>query len=139
MIKNFLIILVFILSACNNSVQEVEIKEVEKKQIVNENLLYFDFELIKDIDVNDEKELELYELDNLKVDYFEDVIYISGLINTNACDSFICDFKIKEDELSLLFKNNSEEPCMSNSKFKIRVLIKNPSKKKYNVVYKIEN
>ena len=41
MIKNFLIILVFILSACNNSVQEVEIKEVEKKQIVNENLLYF--------------------------------------------------------------------------------------------------
>ncbi len=139
MIKNFLIILVFILSACNNSVQEVEIKEVEKKQIVNENLLYFDFELIKDIDVNDEKELELYELDNLKVDYFEDVIYISGLINTNACDSFICDFKIKEDELSLLFKNNSEEPCMSNSKFKIRVLIKNPCKKKYNVVYKKEN
>ena len=139
MIKNFLIILVFILSACNNSVQEVEIKEVEKKQIVNENLLYFDFELIKDIDVNDEKELELYELDNLKVDYFEDVIYISGLINTNACDSFICDFKIKEDELSLLFKNNSEEPCMSNSKFKIRVLIKNPSKKKYNVVCKVAN
>ena len=74
MIKNFLIILVFVLSACNNSVQEVEIKEVEKKQIVNENLLYFDFELIKDIDVNDEKELELYELDNLKVDYFEDVM-----------------------------------------------------------------
>ena len=139
MIKNFLIILVFVLSACNNSVQEVEIKEVEKKQIVNENLLYFDFELIKDIHVNDEKESELYELDNLQVDYFEDVIYISGLINTNACDSFIGDFKIKEDELSLLFKNNSEEPCMSNSKFKIRVLIKNPSKKKYNVVYKVEN
>ena len=46
MIKNFLIILVFVLSACNNSVQEVEIKEVEKKQIVNENLLYFDLELI---------------------------------------------------------------------------------------------
>ncbi len=138
MIKNFLIILVFILSACNNSVQEVEIKEVEKKQIVNENLLYFDLELIEDIDVN-QGELELYKLDNLQVNYIEDVVYISGLINTNACDSFIGDFKIKEDELSLLFKNNSEEPCMSNSKFKIRVLIKNPSKKKYNVVYKVEN
>jgi len=139
MIKNVLIILVFILSACNNSVQEVEIKEVEKKQIINENLLFFDFELIKDIDVNDEKESELYELDNLQVNYFEDVIYISGLINTNACDSFTGDFKIKDDELLLLFKNNSEEPCMSSSKFKIRVLIKNPSKKKYNVVYKVEN
>lgn len=138
MIKIFLIILVFILSACNNSVQEVEIKEVEKKQIVNENLLYFDLELIEDIDVN-QGELELYKLDNLQVNYIEDVVYISGLINTNACDSFIGDFKIKEDELSLLFKNNSEEPCMSNSKFKIRVLIKNPSKKKYNVVYKVEN
>ena len=138
MIKNFLIILVFILSACNNSVQEVEIKEVEKKQIVNENLLYFDLELIEDIDVN-QGELELYKLDNLQVNYIEDVVYISGLINTNACDSFIGDFKIKEDELSLLFKNNSEEPCMSNSKFKIRVLIKNPLKKKYNVVYKVEN
>jgi hypothetical protein len=138
MIKNFLIILVFVLSACNNSVQEVEIKEVEKKQIVNENLLYFDLELIEDIDVN-QGELELYKLDNLQVNYIEDVVYISGLINTNACDSFIGDFKIKEDELSLLFKNNSEEPCMSNSKFKIRVLIKNPSKKKYNVVYKVEN
>jgi hypothetical protein len=138
MIKNFLIFLVFILSACNNSVQEVEIKEVEKKQIVNENLLYFDLELIEDIDVN-QGELELYKLDNLQVNYIEDVVYISGLINTNACDSFIGDFKIKEDELSLLFKNNSEEPCMSNSKFKIRVLIKNPSKKKYNVVYKVEN
>lgn len=139
MIKNVLIILVFILSACNNSVQEVEIKEVEKKQIINENLLFFDFELIKDIDVNDEKVSELYELDNLQVNYFEDVIYISGLINTNACDSFTGDFKIKDDELLLLFKNNSEEPCMSSSKFKIRVLIKNPSKKKYNVVYKVEN
>ncbi|UGS22015.1 hypothetical protein [Flavobacterium cyclinae] len=139
MIKNVLIILVFILSACNNSVQEVEIKEVEKKQIINENLLFFDFELIKDIDVNDEKESELYELDNLQVNYFEDVIYISGLINTNACDSFTGDFKIKDDELLLLFKNNSEEPCMSSSIFKIRVLIKNPSKKKYNVVYKVEN
>lgn len=138
MIKIFLIILVFILSACNNSVQEVEIKEVEKKQIVNENLLYFDLELIEDIDVN-QGELELYKLDNLQVNYIEDVVYISGLINTNACDSFIGDFKIKEDELSLLFKNNSEEPCMSNSKFKIRVLIKNPSKKKYKVVYKVEN
>ena len=42
MIKNFLIVLVFVLSACNNSVQEVEIKEVEKKRIINENLLYFD-------------------------------------------------------------------------------------------------
>ena len=82
---------------------------------------------------------ELYELDNLQVNYFEDVIYISGLINTNACDSFTGDFKIKDDELLLLFKNNSEEPCMSSSKFKIRVLIKNPSKKKYNVVYKVEN
>ena len=138
MIKNFLIILVFLLSACNNSVQEVEMKEVEKKQIVNENLLYFDLELIEDIDVN-QGELELYKIDNLQVNYIEDVVYISGLINTNACDSFIGDFKIKEDELSLLFKNNSEEPCMSNSKFKIRVLIKNPSKKKYNVVYKVEN
>lgn len=138
MIKNFLIILVFVLSACNNSVQEVEMKEVEKKQIVNENLLYFDLELIEDIDVN-QGELELYKLDNLQVNYIEDIVYISGLINTNACDSFIGDFKIKEDELSLLFKNNSEEPCMSNSKFKIRVLIKNPSKKKYNVVYKVEN
>ena len=138
MIKNFLIILVFVLSACNNSVQEVEMKEVEKKQIVNENLLYFDLELIEDIDVN-QGELELYKLDNLQVNYIEDVVYISGLINTNACDSFIGDFKIKEDELSLLFKNNSEEPCMSNSKFKIRFLIKNPSKKKYNVVYKVEN
>jgi hypothetical protein len=138
MIKNFLIILVFILSACNNSVQEVEIKEVEKKQIVNENLLYFDLELIEDIDVN-QGELELYKLDNLQVNYIEDVVYISGLINTNACDSFIGDFKIKEDELSLLFKNNSEEPCKSNSKFKVRFLIKNPSKKKYNVVYKVEN
>ena len=45
MIKNFLIVLVFVLSACNNSVQEVEIKEVEKKRIINENLLYFDYEL----------------------------------------------------------------------------------------------
>ena len=138
MIKNFLIILVFVLSACNNSIQEVEMKEVEKKQIVNENLLYFDLELIEDIDVNQE-ELELYKLDNLQVNYIEDVVYITGLINTNTCDSFIGDFKIKEDELSLLFKNNSDEPCMSNSKFKIRVLIKNPSKKKYNVVCKVEN
>lgn len=138
MIKNFLIILVFVLSACNNSVQEVEMKEVEKKQIVNEDLLYFDLELIEDIDVN-QGELELYKLDNLQVNYIEDVVYISGLINTNACDIFFGDFKIKEDELSLLFKNNSEEPCMSNSKFKIRVLIKNPSKKKYKVVYKVEN
>lgn len=100
--------------------------------------MYFDLELIEDIDVN-QGELELNKLDNLQVNYIEDVVYISGLINTNACDSFIGDFKIKEDELSLLFKNNSEEPCMSNSKFKIRVLIKNPSKKKYNVVYKVEN
>jgi hypothetical protein len=138
MIKNFFIILVFVLSACNNPVQEVEIKEVEKKQIINENLLYFDLELIEDIDVN-QGELELYKIDNLQVNYIEDVVYISGLININACDSFIGDFKIKEDELSLLFKNNSREPCVSNSKFKIRVLIKNPSKKKYNVVYKVEN
>ncbi len=125
--------------SCNNSVQELEIKEVEKKQIVNENLLYFDLELINDIDINDEKESEFYKLDNLQVNYIEDVIYISAFMNTNACDSFIGDFKIKDDELSLLIKNNSEEPCMSNSKFKIRVLIKNPSKKKYNVVYKVEN
>jgi len=137
--KNVLFIFVFILFSCNNSVQEVEIKEVEEKQIVNENLLYFDLELIKDIDINDEKESELYKLANLQVNYIEDVIYISGLINTNACDSFIGDFKIKEDELTLFFNNNSDDPCMSNSKFKIRVLIKNPSKKKYNVVYKLEN
>jgi hypothetical protein len=137
--KNVLFIFVFILFSCNNSVQEVEIKEVEEKQIVNENLLCFDLELIKDIDINDEKESELYKLANLQVNYIEDVIYISGLINTNACDSFIGDFKIKEDELTLFFNNNSDDPCMSNSKFKIRVLIKNPSKKKYNVVYKLEN
>jgi transcriptional regulator of heat shock response len=48
--KNVLFIFVFILYSCNNSVQEVEIKEVEEKQIVNEILLYFDLELIKDID-----------------------------------------------------------------------------------------
>ncbi|MCK6608202.1 MAG: hypothetical protein L6Q46_07855 [Flavobacterium sp.] len=135
--KNVLFIFVFILFSCNNSVQEVEIKKVEEKQIVNENLLYFDLELIEDIDLNDEDESELYKLANLQVNYIEDVIYISGLINTNACDSFIGDFKIKEDKLSLFFKNNSEEPCMSNSKFKIRVLIKNPSKKKYNFDYEI--
>ena len=136
--KNVLFIFVFILFSCNNSIQEVEIKEVEKKQIINKNLLYFDLELIEDIDVN-QGELELYKLDNLQVNYIEDVIYISGLINTNACDSFIGDFIIKEDELTLFLNNDSEDPCMSNSKFKIRVLIKNPSKKKYNVVYKVAN
>mgnify|MGYP003416671467 FL=1 len=137
MIKNFLIVLVFVLSACNNSVQEVEIKEVEKKRIINENLLYFDYELIKDIDINDEKESELYELDNTQVNYIEDVIYISALMNRNACDHFIADFKINDNQLTLFLKNDSEEPCMSNSKFKIRVLIKNPLKKKYKVVYEI--
>ena len=84
MIKNFLIVLVFVLSACNNSVQEVEIKEVEKKRIINENLLYFDYELIKDIDINDVDIAELYELDNPQVNYIEDVIYISALMNRNA-------------------------------------------------------
>ena len=137
--KNVLFIFVFILFSCNNSVQEVEIKGVEKKQIVNENLLYFDLELINDIDINDEKESEFYKLDNLQVNYIEDVIYISALMNRNACDHFIADFKINDNQLTLFLKNDSEEPCMSNSKFKIRVLIKNPSKKKYNVVYKIEN
>ena len=134
MIKNFLIVLVFVLSACNNSVQEVEIKEVEKKRIINENLLYFDYELIKDIDINDEKESELYELDNPQVNYIEDVIYISALMNRNACDHFIADFKINDNQLTLFLKNDSEEPCMSNSKFKIRVLIKNPLKKKQSLI-----
>jgi hypothetical protein len=135
--KNVLFIFVFILYSCNNSVQEVEIKEVEEKQVLNENLLYFNLELIEDIDINDKNESELYKLDNLQVNYIEDVIYISGLINTNACDSFIGDFKIKEDELTLFLNNNSDDPCMSNSKFKIRVLVKNPSKKKYVFNYEV--
>jgi hypothetical protein len=137
MIKKILIVFAFVFFACNNSVQEVEIKEVEKKQIINENLLYFNFELIKDIDIYDKKEPELYKLDNLKVSYIEDVIYISGIINTNACDNYLGNIKFRKNELILLLKNNSNEPCMSNSKFKIRVLIKNSSKKKYNVTYEI--
>lgn len=108
--RNLLFIFVFILFSCNNSVKEVEIKAVEEKQIVNENLLYFDLELIKDIDINDEKEPELYELDNLQVNYIEDVIYISAFMNRNACDHFICDFKINDNRLTLFLKNNSEVP-----------------------------
>ena len=77
------------------------------------------------------------KLDNLKVSYIEDVIYISGIINTNACDNYLGNIKFRKNELILLLKNNSNEPCMSNSKFKIRVLIKNSSKKKYNVTYEI--
>jgi hypothetical protein len=135
--RNLLFIFVFILFSCNNSVKEIEIKAVEEKQIVNENLLYFDLELIKDIDINDEKEPELYELDNLQVNYIEDVIYISAFMNRNACDHFIGDFKINDNRLTLFLKNNSEVPCDSNSKFKIRALIKNPFKKKYNFDYEI--
>lgn len=138
------LLIILILFSCKNASNSEEALNIEKTvnkkndEKINPNLLYFDFELIKDIDVNDKSEPELYQITNLKTKYVDDIIYIKGFINTNSCDNFKGNIEIKNDNLKLKMTNISNEPCMSCSKFVVRFIIKNEKKKKYKIDHEVK-
>ena len=137
--RNFLLlIVVFMFVSCQNKKTEDEYALSKTKDKVNENLLYFDLTLIEDVDVDDKNESELYQVNNLKIKYVEDIIYVKGFINTNACEYFKGNIEIKNDNLKLKMTNISKELCMSNSKFEVRFIIKNENEKKYKINFEVK-
>jgi hypothetical protein len=138
------LIIILNLFSCNNTSKSEEIVNIEKTGIIkydekiNPNLLYFDLELIADIDVDDKNEPELYQITNLKTKYVDDIIYVKGFVNTNACDNFKGNIEIKNNNLKLKITNISNEPCMSCSKFEVRFIIKNEKKKKYEIGHEVK-
>lgn len=131
--KIIILISAFVLLSCKDSVENEEIKDVKTIEKVNENLLYFDLELVEDVHIEDKNETELYQINNLKINYIEDIIYVKAFINTNACDDFKGNIEFDNNKLKLKLNNISDEPCMSNSKFEVRFIIKNKKGKKYNI------
>jgi len=135
--RNFILLSFFILSSCNNSPKNKELI-VKNTETVNENLMYFDQQLVEDIDTQNEKESKLYEINDLKVKYVEDIIYVKGYLNANACDDFVGNIEFSNEMLNLKMKNISDEPCMSNSKFEVRFIIMNKMEKEYKINLEIK-
>lgn len=124
---------------CNNSTNKQESPTVEKKEKVNENLIYFDLELVSDINVDEESELELYKINNPKIEYLDDIIYIKTSVNANACDEFMCNLEYQDNKINVKLNQISEDACMSNSKFEVRLIINNKKLKKYKIVFYLNN
>ena len=135
--RNFILLSLFVLSSCNNSPKNTELS-VKNNERVNENLMYFNQQLVEDIDIENEKESKLYEINDLKVKYVEDIIYVKGILNANGCDDFIGNVEFSNEMLNLKMKNISDEPCMSNSKFEVRFIIMNKMEKQYKINFEIK-
>ena len=131
--KSSLLFAIFLMICCNNSTNNKELPTTKKTEKVSKNLIYFDLELVSDIDINNESELELYKINNPKIEYLDDIIYIKTSINANACDHFTCNLDYEDDKINVKLNQISEETCVSNSKFEVRLIINNKKLKKYKI------
>lgn len=100
-----------------------------EKNTIDKNLIYFNSKFLS----GDEK----YEYYKPKIEskpnaqYLEDLIYVTGYIETNACGKYVGNLKYKNDSIILLYKLVSKEVCGSTSIEKASFIIKNPKNKKY--------
>ncbi|WP_281232564.1 hypothetical protein [Flavobacterium gelatinilyticum] len=117
--------------SCQNKTQ------TEKPQH-NENLIYFNSYAVAE--PGDEKSLKLQSGTEykMKTEYLDDIIYVSQLINVNACGNYKGDIEIKKDSLYLIHKSISDVVCTSKAIDKVTYIIKNPEMKKYKIAFKYQ-
>lgn len=103
----------------------------EKKTETNKNLIYFNSKFLAELgdDRYDELEKELNK--DFEVKYLNDIIYISKIIDANACGNYKGDFEIKGDSLILKYILTSNEVCSSLAISRVTYIIKNPTEKQY--------
>jgi hypothetical protein len=136
--KIIILLIIFTILSCKKSAEIEELKVPKIEERINENLIYFDFGLISDVNIEDENNSNLYEVNDLKIKYIDDIIYIKGFLNANACDDFNGNIEYKDKNLKLKMINLSPEPCMSLSKYEVRFIIKNIERKKYKITFDIK-
>jgi hypothetical protein len=103
----------------------------QKQEKTNPNLIYFDSHFLAELgEENHDKYAK--EVDSkINPKYLERIIYISKIIEANACGNYIGNFEIKKDSLILIYKLNSEEVCTSTAINQVTYIIKNPKENKY--------
>jgi len=119
----FIIILVFVFSC----------KKEEKR---NDRLIYYQSTFIAEM--GDEVFERLYpKLDSkIRAQYLNDIIYVSKIIEENACGQYEGDIEVKNDSIYLIQKLKSDEVCTSTALTRVTYIIKNPKQKRYKFLFK---
>lgn len=126
-IKNSIYIL-FIFSLFINSCSN---KTHEK----HKDLVYFDLRFLAELG-DDKFDNLLGELKKKpKVEYLDDIIYISKYIELNSCADYTGDIKKSNDTLFIKILSTSDEFCTSTSIRKVTYIVRNNDKKKLQLMY----
>lgn len=69
----------------------------------------------------------------MKVDYVDELIIVTQLMETNACPGYLGNIEIKDNSIFLIMTLASDDICDSQEVFKFTYIIKNPNKQKYTI------
>ena len=102
-----------------------------KKQ-PNEKLLAFQSTFLTEENGSDEyRKIEKLLKSKIKVDYINDIIVASKIVETNSCGKYSGDLDIRQDTIVLVYKLSSNEICGSGALDRFTYIISNPENKKY--------
>jgi|GEM_PF-2322441 len=127
-----LLMLSVLLLSCEN-------KEITSEQLPkHHNLIYFNTTTVAEL--GDKKWFELLPKmnDKIKVEYIDDIIFASQLIDVNACSGYAGDIEIKKDSIYLIHKVLPGDACTSTMIDKVTYIIKNPQMKRYKMAIRHE-
>lgn len=104
----------------------------KEEKTIDQNLVYFHSKFLAELGDEKYDNLESKLNKKPKVKYLDDdLIYITGYVEANACGQYIGNLKYKNDSIILLYNLVSDEVCTSTSIEKATFIIKNPKSKKY--------
>jgi len=131
--KYFSLFLMVVFLSCQDKTEPTR-----EKMIQHEDLIYANFRFVADLGDEKWEELQSGTHNKITPQYLDDIIYVSQLVDVNACGNYIGDIEIKKDSLYLICKITSEEVCASMALYKTTYIIKNPKMKKYKMAVKYE-
>lgn len=127
-----LLLLTFLFLSCEN-------KETGPEQLPqHQSLIYFKTSTVAELGDKNWFELQPKLNDTIKVEYIDDIIFVSRFIEVNACTNYAGDVAIKRDSILLIHKALPGDACTSTAIDKVTYIIKNPQMKKYRIILKHE-
>ncbi|KFF05471.1 hypothetical protein [Flavobacterium reichenbachii] len=131
--KYFVYILLVIFFSCQSKQENIK-----EKPVLHEDLIYTNLRFMADLGDENWEKLQPQTNNKIEPKYLDDIIYISQLVDANACGNYVGDIEIKKDSIYLICKMTSKEICTSMAIYKATYIIKNPEIKKYKMAIKYE-
>lgn len=119
--------------SCQNTQENIE--EISALQ---KDLIYTNLRFMADLGDENWEKLQSETSNKIEPKYLDDIIYVSQLVDVNACGNYVGDIEIKKDSIYLICKMTSQEVCASMAIYKATFIIKNPEIKKYKMAIRYE-